>query len=296
MINLIRLFFLFAVTLLPCRLWCAGMPASLAERIDSILSGRRMTVGVSAECGDFSYVRNARVRFPLMSVFKVHVAMKVLADMSESGTSLDTVVHVERAMLRENTYSPLRDARPSGDVDITLAGLMRYSVAESDNNACDILIRMAGGIGQVDRYVRSLGVDGFRLMHDEDAMHRDITRCYDNWSTPEAMTRLMKIVFEGSAPLYAPLRSMMAATVTGADKIRAGVPESLPVAHKTGSSDRIAGIKTGDNDVAVVRMPSGRNCYITVFIKDSAETDAVNAAVIAAVAREIVEEVTARGL
>ena len=43
-------------------------------------------------------------------------------------------------------------------------------------------------------------------------------------------------------------------------------------------------------------MPSGRNCYITVFIKDSAETDAVNAAVIAAVAREIVEEVTARGL
>ena len=272
------------------------MPASLAERIDSILSGRRMTVGVSAECGDFSYVRNARVRFPLMSVFKVHVAMKVLADMSASGTSLDTVVHVERAMLRENTYSPLRDARPSGDVDITLAGLMRYSVAESDNNACDILIRMAGGIGQVDRYVRSLGVDGFRLIHDEDAMHRDITRCYDNWSTPEAMTRLMKIIFEGSAPLYAPLRSMMAATVTGADKIRAGVPESLPVAHKTGSSDRIAGIKTGDNDVAVVRMPSGRNCYITVFIKDSAETDAVNAAVIAAVAREIVEEVTARGL
>ena len=155
---------------------------------------------------------------------------------------------------------------------------------------------MAGGIGEVDRYVRCLGVDGFRLMHDDDAMHRDITRCYDNWSTPEAMTRLMKIVFEGSAPLYAPLRSMMAATVTGADKIRAGVPESLPVAHKTGSSDRIAGIKTGDNDVAVVRMPSGRNCYITVFIKDSAETDAVNAAVIAAVAREIVEEVTARGL
>ena len=59
MINLTRLFFLFAVTLLPCRLWCAGMPSSLAERIDSILSGRRMTVGVSAECGDFSYVRYA---------------------------------------------------------------------------------------------------------------------------------------------------------------------------------------------------------------------------------------------
>lgn len=282
--------------LLPCRSWCGGVPSSLGERIDSLLSGKRMTVGVSAVCGSFGYVRNARVRFPLMSVFKVHVAMKVLSDLAAGGTSLDSIVHVERAMLHENTYSPLRDAHPTGDVDISVAELMRYSVAESDNNACDILIAMAGGVRQIDRYVRSLGVKGFRLKYDEDDMHRDLTNCYDNWSRPEAMTQLMQLIFESNTPLYEPLRRIMAATVTGADKIRAGVPAGFPIAHKTGSSDRIDGIKTGDNDVAVVRMPSGRNCYITVFIKDSAESDAVNAGVIASVAREIVAEVEARGL
>ena len=261
-----------------------------------MLSGKRMTVGVSAVCGSFGYVRNARVRFPLMSVFKVHVAMKLLSDLAAGGTSLDTIVHVERAMLHENTYSPLRDAHPTGDVDISVAELMRYSVAESDNNACDILIAMAGGVRQIDRYVRSLGVKGFSLKYDEDGMHRDLTNCYDNWSRPEAMTQLMQLIFESNTPLYEPLRRIMATTVTGADKIRAGVPVGLPIAHKTGSSDRIDGIKTGDNDVAVVRMPSGRNCYITVFIKDSAESDTVNAGVIASVAREIVAEVEARGL
>lgn len=291
-----KLFFLLLMLLLPCRSWCGGVPSSLGERIDSLLSGKRMTVGVSAECGSFSYVRNARVRFPLMSVFKVHVAMKVLSDLAAGGTSLDTIVHVERAMLRENTYSPLRDAHPTGDVDISVAELMRYSVAESDNNACDILIAMAGGVRQIDRYVRSLGVKDFRLKYDEDGMHRDLTNYYDNWSRPEAMTQLMQLIFESNTPLYEPLRRIMATTVTGADKIRAGVPEGLHIAHKTGSSDRIDGIKTGDNDVAVVRMPSGRNCYITVFIKDSAESDTVNAGVIASVAREIVAEVEARGL
>lgn len=291
-----KLFLLLFMLLLPCRSWCGGVPSSLDERIDSLLSGKRMTVGVSAVCGSFSYVRNARVRFPLMSVFKVHVAMKVLSDLAAGGTSLDTIVHVERAMLHENTYSPLRDAYPTGDVDISVAELMRYSVAESDNNACDILIAMAGGVRQIDRYVRSLGVKGFRLKYDEDGMHRDLTNCYDNWSRPEAMTQLMQLIFESNTPLYEPLRRIMAATVTGADKIRAGVPEGLHIAHKTSSSDRIDGIKTGDNDVAVVRMPSGRNCYITVFIKDSAESDAVNAGVIASVAREIVAEVEARGL
>lgn len=291
-----KLFLLLFMLLLPCRSWCGGVPSSLDERIDSLLSGKRMTVGVSAVCGSFSYVRNARVRFPLMSVFKVHVAMKVLSDLAAGGTSLDSIVHVERAMLHENTYSPLRDAYPTGDVDISVAELMRYSVAESDNNACDILIAMAGGVRQIDRYVRSLGVKGFRLKYDEGGMHRDLTNCYDNWSRPEAMTQLMQLIFESNTPLYEPLRRIMATTVTGADKIRAGVPEGLHIAHKTGSSDRIDGIKTGDNDVAVVRMPSGRNCYITVFIKDSAESDAVNAGVIASVAREIVAEVEAHGL
>ena len=46
----------------------------------------------------------------------------------------------------ENTYSPMLRLYGKRDFTIRLDSLLRYSVAESDNNACDIIMRLAGGI------------------------------------------------------------------------------------------------------------------------------------------------------
>ncbi|MGM9704852.1 MAG: class A beta-lactamase [Prevotella sp.] len=265
----------------------------ISRRIDSILDGRRMTVGIYARCGNFEYRYNADMMFPLMSVFKVHVAMTVLERFRSEGIAVDSLVHVSRESMHEDTYSPLRDRHPKGDFDISVADLIRSSVSESDNNACDLLIDMAGGVENVDRYVRrTLGVRGMRLRWNEDDMHRDVGRSRDNRATPYSMYRVLEKVFEGRSDMFGLLREAMTATVTGRDKIRAGIPEGMSVAHKTGSSDRIAGVKIGDNDAAAVILPSGEICYMVIFIKDSRESDAANAAVMAAVAREIIGAVS----
>lgn len=265
----------------------------IETRIDSILQGRNMTVGIYAKCGEFCYQRNAREKFPLMSVFKVHVAMAVLERLVHEGVSVDSMVHVDKSSMHENTYSPLRDRNKGCDFDISVADLIRSSVSESDNNACDLLIDMVGGIRKVDRYVRRcLGVGGQKLMRTEYDMHRDVSDCRDNWTTPYAMVRVLEKVFDGAPPVFGLLREAMFGTVTGCDKIRAGISPEIDVAHKTGSSDRVEGIKIGDNDAAVVVLPTGEICYMVVFIKDSAESDAVNASVTAAMAREIMRAVT----
>ena len=81
------------------------------------------------------------------------------------------------------------------------------------------------------------------------------------------------------------LCAVMESTTTGPDKLRAGVPPHLTLGHKTGHSDRWPdGVKAGDADAGVVTLPDGRRLYIAVFIRDSRESDAVNAAIIADVA------------
>ena len=57
-----------------------------------------------------------------------------------------------------NTYSPLRKKFPDQDFTITLRELMQYSISQSDNNACDILIEYAGGIKHINDYIHRLSI------------------------------------------------------------------------------------------------------------------------------------------
>lgn len=242
-------------------------------------------------CGDSLVTLNDGECYPLMSVFKYHVAVAVLKKMEQARIALDDTSHIHASQMHEQTYSPLRELYPQTDFVITYADLLRYSVSESDNNACDILIDRAGGIAAVDRFIRSLGITGFCLTETEDSMHADVENCYRNWMHPSAMVHLLEKVYLTDvlgSEYDAFLKSIMLATTTGADKLRAGIPRVLALGHKTGSSDRLAdGTKIGDNDAGVIYLPDGRLCFIAVFVKDSKETDAENARLIARIAQAV---------
>ena len=47
---------------------------------------------------------------------------------------------------------------------------MQYSISQSDNNACDILIEYAGGIKHINDYIHRLSIDSFNLSETEDAL------------------------------------------------------------------------------------------------------------------------------
>lgn len=273
-----------------CRMSMAETPV-LQQVLGRLIEGCPATVGVAVQCGDCLVTLNDGERYPLMSVFKYHVAVTVLKKMEIEGIALDDTLHVRASQMHEQTYSPLRRLYPHTDFVITYADLLRYSVSESDNNACDILIDRAGGIEAVDRFIRSLGITGFCLTETEDSMHADLTNCYRNWTNPSAMVNLLKKVYQTDvlgSEYSAFLKTVMLSTVTGADKLRAGVPAALALGHKTGSSDRLSdGTKIGDNDVGVIYLPDGRLCFIAVFVKDAQQTDVENAQLIARLAQAV---------
>lgn len=63
---------------------------------------------------------NDHVHFPLLSVFKFHVALAVLDKMDKQSISLDSIVSIKASQMLPNTYSPLRKKFPDQDFTITL--------------------------------------------------------------------------------------------------------------------------------------------------------------------------------
>lgn len=265
----------------------------LTKELDSLLYHKQATVGVAVACeGQEIFTYNNQYHFPLMSVFKFHQALAILDYLDRKQLPLDTEIFVRKADLLPDTYSPLREVRPDGEFHMSVRELLKYSVSQSDNNACDILFRYIGGTDVVDRYIRTLGVEDFKIGATEKRMHETVDSQYLNWTTPLAAVQVMekfhrKPLFRN--PGYKEfLENIMIETVTGKDKLKAGLPHGVVLGHKTGSSDRDgSGLKVGDNDMGFVRLPDGRQYSIAVFVKDSREDDKTNAALIAAISEMV---------
>ena len=271
--------------------------AGLLDAAARITHGKQATVGFAALLpGAAETIASGDDdRYPMMSVFKLHVAVAALSKMEREKASLDEELIFPAEVLRPNTYSPLRDARAdSSSLRITPRELLRYAISLSDNNACDLLIDLAGGTYAVDSCIRRAGIRDFAVTQTEHTMHLELRNCYANRTSPSAAVRLLKTIRDGriisGEYLDALLRAMLA-TETGADKLRAGIPAEVPLGHKTGSSDRTPeGAKIGDNDARFIHQPDGRCCYLAVFIRDSREDDATNARMIARIAEAVYAE------
>ncbi len=264
---------------------------SLRNEMSRVTAGLHATVGVSFIHNGRLFTFNDSVHYPMMSVYKVPVALAVLQKMSSTGTSPATRIEVKREQWHPDTYSPMREAFRDRSTQIRLADLLHYCVAMSDNNAADILTAYVGGITVVARTVEKLIGKKMHISETEQDMHENTENVYNNWCHPSAMAILLQEIYEGNAldsSARAYFERLMRSTQTGTDKMPAGLPPGIALGHKTGSSDRDErGNKAGDNDAGVIYMPDGKRCYAAVFIKDSTESDATNAQTIATLTRLI---------
>lgn len=243
---------------------------NLEQSIRTYLVGKQAEVGVAVIFnGTDTLTINNDNRYPLMSVVKFHQALAVADTLTALSETVDHKVLVTPEDLKPNTYSPMRNRYPQGNVTLPLRTLLEYTLQQSDNNACDLLFRLYGGPQATDRYIRSLGLTDFAVQVTEDDMHRDARTCYDNWSTPLEAVRLMEIFLK--KPLFAkPIQDFLKTTLmeckTGTDRLPA------PLAG-TGASDQDAsGRWTAINDLGFVLLPDGRYYTIAVFVKHSRES------------------------
>lgn len=272
---------------------CASPHAQLGRRIDRILATTDARVGVAVIAPDGECLVRCDTMLPMLSVFKFPAAVALLDKTARERTSLTTPVRIGPEWLDRNTYSPLRDSLPTTGGTLTLTDLLRYSISQSDNIACDILLELAGGPAGVDAYLRSRGIDGIRIVASERTMHLATENQRLNTARPAAVCALFDRLLRGE--LLPPeetalLRRLLEECETGREKLRAGLPAGTTLGHKTGSSDRTAeGIRLADNDAGYVLLPDGRSYCIAVFVTDSREDDAANAAVAAEVSRAAYE-------
>ncbi|MEO9020763.1 MAG: serine hydrolase [Ginsengibacter sp.] len=119
----------------------------LQQKIQQLISAKSTTVGISiiGNNENDTLSINGDEHFPLQSVFKFHIALAVLHEVDEDKLLLYQKVPVKISDLLPDTWSPLREKYPNGNIKISLAEVLKYTVSQSDNNGCDILLRLIGG-------------------------------------------------------------------------------------------------------------------------------------------------------
>jgi beta-lactamase class A len=264
---------------------------SLRKQIEQLLATKNARVGVSfsgIEKQDTLTI-NGSSHFPLQSVFKFPIALKVLHLVDQKKLSLDQKIYIPKSDLLPDTWSPLRDKYPDGNVKIPLAEIIRFMVSESDNNACDILLRLVGGAKTVNDYIHELGIKNIAIRYNEEEMHREWNVQFYNWTTPVATTRLLKLFYDGkilSAKSYDFLWKVMCETSTGKKRIKGQLPTGTLVAHKTGTSGTNAqGITAAINDIGIVTLPTGYHFVISVYVSNSKENTQTNEKIISDISK-----------
>lgn len=267
----------------------------LEQKINSILKNKKATVGVSVlgfENG-FKYDKNADKKLPMQSVFKFHIAVAVLNAVDQGKLSLDQKIKLDHSNLLENTWSPLRDQYAGKEVEIPLSEVIEYTVAKSDNNGCDILLKLLEGTQTVQKFMDSKGVKGFQIKYNEEAMHKDWNVQYENYSTTKSSADALKKFYDGkllSKKSTDYLMKVMWSTSTGLNKMVEQLPKNTPVARKTGSSGKNdAGLTGAENEIGIITLPNGKHYALAVFVSNSTETDTINCKMISDISREVWE-------
>lgn len=246
----------------------------LVAHLGKIVSKLDGKVGIGVMGLDFkdTLFVNDNARFPMQSVYKFPLAIFVLHKVDIGALTLEDTVHIRKSTLEKNTWSPLLTDNEKEEFDFTVKELLRYSVSKSDNNACDLLFRLAGGTAAVDAYFKQHGVRDMMISTTEAEMHKSWDVQYTNWCKPSAMLQVLSLLYKDSLlkpASKAYLMKIMTESENPHRRIKGLLPEGTIVAHKTGTSDTNAeGVKAATNDVAVITLPDGRHYALVVYVSD----------------------------
>lgn len=267
-----------------------------------------------------SYLFNHDRLFPLQGVVKLLVAAAVLSEVDAGTLALDERVSLEEIQLSPQ-HSPIATAWPD-ERDYSIRQLIEACIVDSDNTAADVLMKRIGGPGavtawlaskaltglRVDRYERELqpqsnGMATFRPAWRDAAVFNAVRdkvpaaqrlaamRTYmadpRDTATPRGMLEFLQKLHRQD--LLSPasserLRAMMGRTLSGPNRLRAGLPKDAVLAHRTGSSGFHLGLRPACNDVGIITLADQRAYAIVTFLSGGTVEDQASDALIARVA------------
>lgn len=281
-----------------------GRRAALEAELARIASESDGTVAISVvhmESGERVGLRPLQA-LPMASVVKLVIAIAAMADVESGALSLSTTISIGPDDYRHG-WSPLADRKKGEPTAITVREAIEMMLVDSDNTACDALLRTMGGPARVMTLLRRLGIAGV----DVSRSMRELGSALDDAkgdgaavstksrfladardvASAEALADLLVRLVRGE--LLDPtstrfLLETIGRCRTGPDRLRAGIPAGVALAHKTGTMDKVGTV----NDVGVVTLPGGHGrVVVAVLISDSARGTEAAERTIAAVGRAV---------
>ncbi|WP_374043861.1 class A beta-lactamase [uncultured Fibrobacter sp.] len=268
---------------------------SLVESIAKIASNYPGEIGVVAIINNTDTIAvNNKPIYPMMSVFKMHQALALCHAFDLSGRSLDSSVTIQRDKLDSNTWSPMMKEHPERAISLTVKDLLRYSLAQSDNNASNLMFQKFVNTAQTDSFIASvIPRSSFQIAYTEEEMSADHDKAFANYTSPLGAAMLINRLFNDT--LISPEKQNFIATalqecLTGKDRIVAPLQdkEGVSIAHKTSSGYTNAkGVLAAHNDVAYIRLPNNVHYALAVFVTNFKGNETQAAQAIARISSEI---------
>jgi|SRR5215217_1459681 len=284
-----------------------------------------LEVAVQNLDGGEMWAWNGQKAFPLQSVFKAALGAAVLHEVEAGRLTLDEQITIEE----KDISPPIGDVADNWPAVTTYSvrDLLTRAVGESDNTAADVLMKRIGGPGVVSAFLREHGVREFRVDRYERELQPDAQGmasfriAWKGWpawkaardTVPEDVRRRAQQTYlsdprdtatAGGAlnflrrlalgELLKPastklLLQIMTDSPTGANRLKAGLPQGATLAHKTGTAATDLGLTPATNDIGIVTLKDGRRYAVVVFLAASPQDEAQREATIARTMKAIVK-------
>jgi beta-lactamase class A len=221
--------------------------------------------------------------FHAASTMKVPVMVELFRRANSGSFALN------QRLLVVNQFASIVDGSPySLDIDsdsdstlyrrvgdrVPVDSLLRLMITRSSNFATNILISLVGA-DEVNRTMRSLGAQRIRVLRGvEDGKAFD--KGLNNTTTARDLAIILRAIEEGRAASAEGTREMREILLAQEfnEKIPAGLPPGVRVAHKTGE------ITAHSHDAAIV-YPPGRRPYVLVVLTRGLQDGAKSSRLIA---------------
>lgn len=205
--------------------------------------------------------------FAMHSLMKFPQAIFVAACLKQRSIPLHETLAVKKEELVQSTWSPMLKMFDR-ERDFSYAELLELSLAQSDNNACDLLFRRFGGPEKVEEYLQALGFTEIHLRWTEREMGLHPQRSADNNCTPKGLARLFDWFYHHKEQdeYFRFVWDTMSACQTGAERITSVIPKGAVFVHKTGTGFPTQEHRQDRNDAGVLIMPDGTYRILAVFV------------------------------
>lgn len=270
-----------------------AQPSTIETEIHRITKDKHIKIGIAIKELNKSDAKiieiNGSDRFPMQSVFKLHLSIAVLQQIDQGKLNLTDSIHFDKSELYTHLWSPIQKQYPDGNINLPLSEVLRYTIQQSDNSGCDKLLKLIGGAHNVTRYIHSIGIENINIENNEFELQSDWQRQFNNWTTPMAAIELLEKIDQKSLltePTQQFLWQTMLSTSTGS--IRNLLPKDAQVAYKTGFSGRNdKGETAANNNIGILIRPDGSRVAYAIFITESTEEQSVNYDIIAQIGNTI---------